>query len=92
MPPLTGPLGDLVAQLKEQFNKDEKPIEPVREILRKYIESGADDWKQYALFNKHKYARNLIEINENFELLLLCWEPGQVRKARALPFDCFCIC
>ena len=36
-----------------------------------------DDWRAYALFDERTYARNLVCLGELFELLVICWQPGQ---------------
>lgn len=36
------------------------------------------DWRRYALFSAERYARNLVRRTELYELLVLCWHPGQV--------------
>jgi len=36
------------------------------------------DWRDYALFSQETYARNLVRASKLFELLVLCWRPGQV--------------
>jgi hypothetical protein len=33
--------------------------------------------QDYMFFNQHKYARNLVEMNKHFELIVLCWESHQ---------------
>ena len=35
-------------------------------------------WSKYFLFDPDFYTRNLVMRNELFELLVLCWQPGQV--------------
>lgn len=53
--------------------------EPVRimEIMQSYV-SNSDDWKQFALFDPHKYTRNLVSAgNGHFNLMVLCWGPDQ---------------
>jgi hypothetical protein len=51
--------------------------ETVKQLLWAYQSSGEEDWKEYMFWNKHKYARNLIEITPQFEAILLCWNEGQ---------------
>ncbi|GBF96262.1 cysteine dioxygenase [Raphidocelis subcapitata] len=49
----------------------------VSALVRAYIEAGHTDYRRYANFNPHHYVRNLIEENEDFELMILCWQKGQ---------------
>ena len=35
------------------------------------------DWRDFALFNDGCYARNLVNACDLFELLVICWQPGQ---------------
>jgi len=35
------------------------------------------DWQQYQFFAPCKYARNLVEINDEFEAIVLCWDDNQ---------------
>lgn len=37
-----------------------------------------EDWAPYALFSEEKYTRNCVARTEAYELVLLCWEPGQI--------------
>lgn len=48
----------------------------VRKAVSEYVTRGYQDWRQMA-FNEHHYVRHLIEENENFELILICWGRGQ---------------
>lgn len=32
---------------------------------------------QYCFFNEVRYARNLVERNQYFELIVICWKAGQ---------------
>jgi len=41
------------------------------------MDGGHDDWKQFISFNPLHYVRHLIDDNEEFELMLICWQPGQ---------------
>lgn len=49
----------------------------IKEAMWEYQQSGDTEWQKYKKFNVHKYARNLIEINPNYEALLICWSEGQ---------------
>jgi cysteine dioxygenase len=72
------PLDQMIDRLKEEFDKAEMPPpELIKKIMADYIEAGHSDWREYALFCPIKYSRNLLEINENFELIVLCWLEGQ---------------
>jgi len=34
-------------------------------------------FKDYLFFDQPKYTRNLVSCNDQYELMILCWEPGQ---------------
>jgi cysteine dioxygenase len=36
------------------------------------------DWRDYVRFREDCYARNLVSASGLFELLVICWQPGQV--------------
>ena len=36
------------------------------------------EFEKYATWSKTCYTRNCIAVNEKFELILLCWEEGQI--------------
>lgn len=42
------------------------------------IKISAQDVAAFTHYSSESYTRNLICKNRNFELLLLCWEPGQL--------------
>ncbi len=48
----------------------------VPELLGAYIAKN-DDWKMYRIFDDGFYARNLVEVNDLFELIVICWQAGQ---------------
>lgn len=76
--PTVAPLDGMIANLKEAFSSEEMPSpDAIKAIMAAYIAAGHKDWREFALFCPHKYARNLLEFNDNFELILLCWLPGQ---------------
>jgi cysteine dioxygenase len=66
----------MIAKIKADFAQDESGPN-VEQYLRDYVNSGSTDYRSYVFFNDHKYARNLVEINEHFELMIICWKVGQ---------------
>ena len=36
------------------------------------------DVQPFSTWSKDSYTRNCLELNDRFELILLCWEPGQI--------------
>ena len=42
------------------------------------IHFKAEAVDKYCHLNRHQYTRNLITRTDKFELLALCWEPGQI--------------
>lgn len=71
------PLDQLIEKIKDEFKKSEKPGQIIAEHMKDYLKQGHDDWKKYAFFCKHSYSRNLVHIDDNFEMIVLCWEEGQ---------------
>ncbi len=41
------------------------------------LKIDAQDVEPYAFWSKDSYTRNCIARNEDYELILICWEPGQ---------------
>tara|TARA_Y100000780_G_scaffold231670_1_gene258031 strand:- start:6212 stop:6667 length:456 start_codon:yes stop_codon:yes gene_type:complete len=66
-------LKKLEEQLKSNIESDTILKETI-DIINKY---NSDDWKEYCCFCNESYKRNLVFRNEQFEILILCWEKGQ---------------
>ncbi len=66
-------LGTLIDAL-ESVPKDRAQFHEV--MSRIHFKAEAVD--KYCHFDRHQYTRNLIARTDNFELLALCWEPGQI--------------
>jgi len=71
-------LESLIEDLKVLTSTHEPGFEEkVRARLAAYVASGDAEWQAYKFTNPYKYARNLLEINKEFEMIVLCWEAGQ---------------
>ena len=70
-----GPLNQLLRDLDQHLAEDPKGARVAR-MLESYARS-ADDWRRYALFEATYYSRNLVRQSEAYELIVLCWNPGQ---------------
>lgn len=46
--------------------------------LAKHLELSAHELAPYSFWNQRHYTRNCITKTQDYELLLLCWEPGQI--------------
>lgn len=46
--------------------------------IAKFIDIPAADFMAFAHWADEGYTRNCIELTEDFELILLCWNPGDV--------------
>jgi cysteine dioxygenase len=71
------PLQALVAELESALARDSRGGAAVAGLLEAYCGTQAD-WRDFALFREGCYARNLVHGSALFELLVLCWHPGQV--------------
>jgi cysteine dioxygenase len=72
----TRELDCLVGELEEEFAREPRGVQ-VAEKLASYARSHRD-WREFALFDAAAYTRNLIHRADAFEVILLCWNPGQV--------------
>lgn len=70
------PLDFLLADLDRVLAEDTKGARVTR-LLADYAASGATDWRRFALFEANYYSRNLIRRSDLYELIVLCWGPGQ---------------
>jgi predicted metal-dependent enzyme (double-stranded beta helix superfamily) len=71
----TADLDHLVRTLQAEFRTRVRPGR-VSEILGDYARSH-QDWREFALFSEQHYTRNLVAREARFELMILCWGPGQ---------------
>lgn len=71
----SGSVAGLVQGLDAHFRTGSDPAQ-AEAILRTYVPTKAE-LAPYANFSDDRYCRNLIHRSERFELLLLCWKPGQ---------------
>ena len=71
----TTPLLSLCQELSREFARDPKGARAANLLARYAIEH--QDWRSWALFDAECYTRNLVQHEEQFELLLLCWGAGQ---------------
>jgi cysteine dioxygenase len=61
--------------LHAEFHGRSRPAR-VAELLGEYARTH-DDWREFALFSDQHYTRNLVTREPRFELMVLCWGPGQ---------------
>ena len=45
--------------------------------LMENLELDIEDVKKYCTWDEANYSRNLIHLNNNYHLLILCWQEGQ---------------
>lgn len=70
-------LDELIASLHVLFEDDKVNIEDVKEVMENYT-SNEEEWGKYAIYDNHRYTRNLVdEGNGKFNLMLLCWGESQ---------------
>ena len=54
-------------------------VDRVSQIMENYS-SNQSDWLQFALFDKGRYTRNLVDDgNGQFNLMVLCWPENSKR-------------
>jgi cysteine dioxygenase len=56
---------------------DDAFVESVSRLVEEAV-IDPDSVEPYAHFLKNSYTRNLVHRNERFEVIALCWQPGQV--------------
>lgn len=71
----TEPISDLCQTLLAEFIRDPRGSRAAQ-ILVEYA-THHDDWRRFALHRPDCYTRNLVARNDQFEMLVLCWSPGQ---------------
>ena len=70
------PLDHLLSELDRALGEDRRGPR-VAQLLERYARSGAEDWRRFALFEATYYSRNLVRHSDLYELIVLCWGPGQ---------------
>ena len=65
----------LVGELRRELRRDPKGPR-VAALLTRFA-GERDSWRRYVAFDPSRYTRNLVARSELFELLILCWSPGQ---------------
>jgi predicted metal-dependent enzyme (double-stranded beta helix superfamily) len=68
-------LNELIDQLNH-FAEQRFPVQEVGQFMRGHIMSE-QELAPYTFFESDRYTRNLIHKSEAFELLAICWQPGQ---------------
>jgi cysteine dioxygenase len=72
---------ELNKEIKENFNIKQN-LSSIISILKKY---NNDDWKEYVVYNDIKYNRIRIFLENDFEIILICWKKGQRSKIHDHP-------
>tara|TARA_B100000941_G_scaffold283361_1_gene252804 strand:+ start:1685 stop:2218 length:534 start_codon:yes stop_codon:yes gene_type:complete len=68
-------LENLINEIKK-LSKHDFPNDDVYDLLEG-SRLSQKDIQDYILFNPNKYTRHLIYKEDSFELLVMCWRPGQ---------------
>jgi len=64
---------ELIERLLKIFDSDSVNVDYVKALMNSY-KSNKVDWARYAVFDLHRYTRNLVhQGNGKFNLMLLCW-------------------
>ncbi len=64
-------IGDLKSYARQDF-----PVAEITSYLTAY-DLSEDTLNEYIGFKSDKYARHLVHKDEDFEILIVCWTPGQ---------------
>jgi cysteine dioxygenase len=69
------PIDALVDALTAEFARDARGRHAAQ-LLAEYA-AAHDDWRRFAHFSTEFYTRNLVRRCDAFEMIVLCWSPGQ---------------
>ena len=61
----------------KSFARDDFPIKKVSDFILK-SNFSEDTLAKYSHFNEKTFARNMIYKDPDFQILLICWSPGQL--------------
>jgi cysteine dioxygenase len=67
----TDPLDRLCEAIHAELERDPRGTRLAR-LLGDYA-LAHDDWKRFALFDAATYSRNLVQKDERYELMVVCW-------------------
>ena len=74
----TGKPGRVIASLTQLIEILKATPSGQFESVAQHLSLTKTDVLPYATFSPSSHTRNCLELNERFELILLCWEPGQM--------------
>eukprot|EP00198_Chlamydomonas_reinhardtii_P014041 XP_001703378.1 cysteine dioxygenase [Chlamydomonas reinhardtii] len=66
--------------------KDQDPVSfarmnaRVQALLQAYAAANCHDWRSFARWSDAGYLRHLLHECDDFELMLICWKPGQTSR------------
>lgn len=68
-------------KLLELLNKLDRfegpaPLDELQRIVKR-LKLSAEDVRPFLIFGEECYRRNLIQMTPHYQVLLLCWKPGQ---------------
>ena len=67
----------LLFEQLELLAKEQFPTKQTSTTLQS-IHFASSDFEPYIFYNQAKYTRNQIRKTDSYELILMCWQPGQV--------------
>lgn len=80
--PQPGSLDELVAEIRARLQDkgltdiSEGEVAELQALMGRYV-SRESDWLRYALYDEHRYTRNLVdEGNGKYNLILMAWGPN----------------
>lgn len=73
-----GKSGRVIASLTQLIETLKTTPSGQFESVAQHLSLTKTDVLPYATFSSSSHTRNCLELNERFELILLCWEPGQM--------------
>jgi cysteine dioxygenase len=69
-------LDELIQELHVLFSGESVNVDQIYALMRSY-KSNPAEWRKYAVFDRNKYTRNLVNAgNGKFNLMILCWGEG----------------
>jgi len=69
-------MNDLIKNL-QNFSIENFPVQAVSQFIGKY-QFSTEELKSYCFYKDNKYARHLVHKEKDFEILIVCWNPGQI--------------